>query len=454
MTGAETVLVAIETAEVFEPPPETPEAAAVRLASLSLFEYDRVREAEAKSLEIRVVTLDKEVARIRGQMNADNADDFLADVELWPEPVGGAELLDQLVEAARAHLVLPDGGAEAIALWTLLAHTHDCFSISPVLGITNPTPECGKTTCLTLLGALVPRPCAASNITAAALFRVVEKYQPTLLIDEADTFLKDSAELRGVINSGHQRGNAYVIRTIGDDHDPKQFRTWAPKAVALIGKLPPPLASRAIQIKLRRKTAREEVDPLRADRLGHLEPLARQAARWAADNASALRSAEPAMPKGLFGRAADNWRPLIAIADQAGGEWPGRARRIAEELSSNHSEQMAGIMLLEDMRRIFTDRNEDRLPSKDLAETLSKMEERPWPEWYQGKPITQRQIAKLLEPFGVKPVTIRTTNDTAKGTNWLTSVTSLRGIFHPSHRHKSVKSRASEWMDPSQLRIR
>jgi hypothetical protein len=195
----------------------------------------------------------------------------------------------------------------------------------------------------------------------------------------------------------------------------KQFRTWAPKAVALIGKLPPPLASRAIQIKLRRKTAREEVDPLRADRLGHLEPLARQAARWAADNASALRSAEPAMPKGLFGRAADNWRPLIAIADQAGGEWPGRARRIAEELSSNHSEQMAGIMLLEDMRRIFTDRNEDRLPSKDLAETLSKMEERPWPEWYQGKPITQRQIAKLLEPFGVKPVTIRTTNDTAKG---------------------------------------
>jgi putative DNA primase/helicase len=42
---------------------------------------------------------------------------------------------------------------------------------------------------LTLLGALVPRACPASNITTAALFRAVEKWQPTPLIDEADTFL-------------------------------------------------------------------------------------------------------------------------------------------------------------------------------------------------------------------------------------------------------------------------
>ena len=65
------------------------------------------------------------------------------------------------------------------------------LAISPVLGITSPTPECGKTTCLTLLGALVPRACPASNITTAALFRAVEKWQPTLLIDEADTFLEE-----------------------------------------------------------------------------------------------------------------------------------------------------------------------------------------------------------------------------------------------------------------------
>jgi putative DNA primase/helicase len=234
------------------------------------------------------------------------------------------------------------------------------------------------------------------------------------LIDEADTFLKNSDELRGILNSGHQRSSAYVIRTIGDDHEPKQFRTWAPKAVALIGKLPPTLASRAIHIELRRKTVSESVERLRSDRHDHLEPLRRQASRWVADNAESLRSTDPVMPEALSGRTLDNWRPLIAIADLAGGEWPARARRIAQELGGR-SEPTDGIMLLEDIQRIFIKHGSDRLTSSEMARKLSEMEDRPWPEWHQAKPITPRQIAKLLEPFEVKPGTVRNATGTAKG---------------------------------------
>ncbi len=43
------------------------------------------------------------------------------------------------------------------------------------------------------------------------------------------------------------------------------------------------------------------------------------------------------------------------------------------------------------------------------------MEDRPWPEWKSGKPITLRQVAKLLGPFGIAPSTIRTMAGTAKG---------------------------------------
>jgi uncharacterized protein DUF3631 len=416
MTG-ETILALVDKAEVVKSPPETPGAAVARLASLPPLEYDRVREAEAKNLGVRVVTLDGEVAKVRGQAGAEDsdADNFLADVEPWREPVAGADLLDRLTEMAQAHLVLPHGGAEAIALWILHAHAHNCFGISPVLGVTSPTPECGKTTCLTLLGALVPRACPASNITTAALFRSVEKWQPTLLIDEADTFLKHNDEMRGLLNSGHQRSNAYVIRTTGEDYEPRRFGTWAPKAVALIGRLHPTLASRAIHIELRRKSASESIKPLRSDRLEHLEPLRRQAARWVVDNANRLRWADPVMPPTFLNRVADNWRPLIAIADLAGGEWPTRARRIAQELGGGRTEQTTGIMLLEDIQRTFIDRGADRLPSAEMAEALSKMEDRPWPEWQQGKPITPRQIAKLLGPFGVAPASIRTGSDTAKG---------------------------------------
>ena len=271
MTGPETVMAAIEAAESFEAHSETFDEAVARLASLSALEYEQIREAEAKRLKIRLVVLDEEVKKAWSRTGAEVSDaaDFLINPEPWPEPVNVARLLDNITQLARAHLVLPKGAAEVIALWVLHAHAHNCFGISPVLGITSPTPECGKTTCLTLLGALVPRACQASNITTAALFRAVEEWQPTLLIDEADTFLKNSDELRGVLNSGHQRSSAYVIRTTGEAHEPKRFRTWAPKVVALIGKLPATLASRAIP-ELRHQ----------------------------------------------------NWRPLIAIADLADGEWP------------------------------------------------------------------------------------------------------------------------------------
>jgi putative DNA primase/helicase len=76
-------------------------------------------------------------------------------------------------------------------------------------------------------------------VTAPVVFRAVEKWKPTLLIDEADTFLHDSDELRGVLNSGHNRRSAIIIRTVGEDHEPKQFSTWCPKVISKIGKLPP-----------------------------------------------------------------------------------------------------------------------------------------------------------------------------------------------------------------------
>ena len=346
-----------------------------RLARLSPLEYDRAREREAKALGVRVGTLDLEVATLRKRAGDEAGSGGLwQDPEPWPEAVAGADLLDALAGTFERHVVAPTGAVNAFALWTLFAHAHDAAYISPILALTSPTAECGKTTVLTLLGALVPRPLAASNITAAALFRAVEKWAPTLLIDEADTFLQDSDELRGVINSGHNRGAAFVIRTVGDSHDPKQFKTWAPKAIALIGKLKETIASRSIHIELRRMTPGDSVEPVRPDRLGHLQPLLRQAARWAEDHLEALRRADPIMPAALVGRAADNWRTLLAIADAAGGDWPDRARRAAEALTaSTTAGQAAGIMLLADIpSRICLKGSRKANPDKERDPTTGR----------------------------------------------------------------------------------
>ena len=159
---------------------------------------------------------------------------------------------------------------------------------------------------------------------------MVEAYRPALLVDEADTFLRDNDELRGVINSGHRRGGA-VLRTVGDDHEPRAFSTYSACAIALIGKLPDTLYDRAVVIDLKRRLPEEKIAPFRPDRAGDLDVLARQLARWARDHADRIAEVDPEMPAGIFNREADNWRPLVAIAQVAGGDWPKRARKAVEQ---------------------------------------------------------------------------------------------------------------------------
>jgi hypothetical protein len=43
------------------------------------------------------------------------------------------------------------------------------------------------------------------------------------------------------------------------------------------------------------------------------------------------------------------------------------------------------------------------------------MEDRPWPEYKFGKPITAAQVARLLKPFGIEPRKHRIGADTHRG---------------------------------------
>jgi putative DNA primase/helicase len=248
------------------------------------------------------------------------------------------------------------------------------------------------------------------------VFRVVEAYRPTLLIDEADTFLPENEELRGILNSGHRQGGS-VIRTVGEEFEPRSFSTYAACAIALIGKLPGTLADRSVPIELRRRRPDETVEQFRFDRTDHLDVLARKARRWATDHASYIRCADPAMPDGVFNRVADNWRPLLAIADAAGGEWPERARRAVQvNGTAAGADQSRGVLLLSDIRDIFLQHRVNRLASSSLVGALIALEDRPWSEWRGGRPLSTNGLARLLDPYGISPQTIRTSpTDTPKG---------------------------------------
>ena len=110
----------------------------------------------------------------------------------------------------------------------------------------------------------------------------------------------------------------------------------------------------------------------------------------------------PKMPD-LNDRAADNWRPLLAIADLAGVTWPKEARRAACLLSGEEQDGAIGVELLRDIRSAFGDG--DVIRSSDLVAQLTADPERPWAEWKHGRPLTQKQLAGLLAPFHIISLT-------------------------------------------------
>jgi putative DNA primase/helicase len=234
-----------------------------KLAQMPRIDYDRVRKQTAKELGIQIKTLDDEVKleRIKTKANSASTNGVLfKEIEPWQESVDVGALLNELTKIFKRFVVLPEYSDLVMALWVCFTWCIDAANTAPILAISSPEKRCGKTTVLSLLNLLVKKPLSTSNITPAALFRTIEEYKPTLLIDEADTFIKQSDDLRGILNSGHTRSTAFVLRTIGDDHIPKAFNTWGAKAIALIGKLSDTLHDRSIVISLKRKLSHERTE--------------------------------------------------------------------------------------------------------------------------------------------------------------------------------------------------
>ncbi|MBX6747556.1 MAG: DUF3631 domain-containing protein, partial [Acetobacteraceae bacterium] len=294
------------------------------------------------------------------------------------------------------------------------------------------------------------------------VFRTVEALRPlTLLVDEADSFLGDNEELRGILNSGFEKSGEVVrVVEMKEEWRPIRFATFCPVALAGIGALPGTLEDRAVPVALQRKAAAETVMKLRTPGArAALHDLARKLARWAADRRRYLPT-DPAVPDAMGDREGDIAVPLLAVADDAGGEWPGRARRALLNIygvrAAKEGTMEAGALLLADIKALFNGTSATQLPSARIVEHLGTLEERPWPEWRHGRPMTAPQLARALAPFGIRPGTIRTGRTTAKGyykesfaeawTRYLpqeNSSPAREGGSEPSHRHTLGNSRLS-----------
>ena len=386
-----------------------------KLAKLDELEYERVYKDKAKELEVSTQFLNKKVEQVKAFQSKEK-DNIVENIEPFDGNVCGVELANKIESLFDRFVFLPQGGSTAISLWIMGTYVFNSFRIFPNIAITSPERRCGKSSTLDIIEALSYKSLLTSNITPAAIFRLIEKYQPTLLIDEADTFVSGrNDDMIGIINSGHAKNRAVIIRTVGENYESKKFSTWSPKVFASIKSLQPTVMDRSIEVKLRRKTIHEIVDRLPVNFKDDCLEVRSKLLKWGLGHQDDIRFAKVSLPRIENDRAMDNWHPLFCIASKLDNEWIDKCIKSYKILTFNKDEKSHQIQLLEDIAEIFEVTNYERIFTTELISHLIQMEEKPWVDWLRGKPINANALSKMLAGFDISSTTLRRDYNRKKG---------------------------------------
>lgn len=392
-----------------------------RLAAMPELDYQRVRKDEAKKLGgVKVGVLDKLVAAKRNDAaQTDVANDVVEVLEPWPRPVNGDDLLKQMVKIINKHTVLPPDSDVALSLWLLASYCMGVWSLFPKVLISSPDKRCGKSTLLEILEVFAHRALMASNISSSAVFRCIELFTPTLILDEADTFMKNNPEMNGILNAGHKKRMAFTVRNeaVDGNYIPTRFNVWCPQIIAGIGRQQGTLHDRSICIDMKRKTDKETVDKVPSDGYEQGINFRRKCMRWAADNHAALINPQVKVPACGNDRTQDNWQPLYAVAEVVGRKWLKKAKKayFALNIAANNAPISLGEELLTDVRTVFSEQTAEHMFSTNLVKELVTLEGRPWADMGNEVPLNQNKLAKLLKAYDCQTRDVRINGTVKKG---------------------------------------
>ena len=333
-----------------------------------------------------------------------------------PQPI------DEVLTFLKRFVAYPsEHAAVAHALWVVHTHLMDAWESTPRIAFLSPEPASGKSRALEACELLVPSPVNAVNVSVAYLFRKVgdEDGRPTILYDEVDTVFTKAGEnedIRGLLNAGHRK-HSVVGRCVvyGNRIETEETPAYCAVALAGLGDLPDTILTRSVVIRMRRRLPTERVEPYRQrDVREQADALRDRIATWAGAVHHDVGEARPVFPPGVADRDADVWEALLAVADAAGGEWPGRARRASEYLvaQSKHSTPSLGVRLLADLQLVFG--QQDRLGTEAILKKLQAIDEAPWAD-LRGKPLDARGLATRLKPYGIASKNLRNGDGVLKG---------------------------------------
>lgn len=329
------------------------------------------------------------------------------------------------VKAFLSRFVIYPSEYELIAHTAWIVHTHlmDEWDTTPRLAFLSSEPASGKSRALEVTAQLVPRAIEPVNVSPAYLFRRTASAdgRPTILHDEIDTVFgpkaKDNEDVRGFINAGYRKHSKYG-RCVGKNG---QFTTedipaYCAVAVAGLGNLPDTILSRSVIVRMKRRAPHEAVEPFRVSKF-EAEALAisQHIEQWASQRKDLLANMKP-LPPEVTDRDADVWEALIAIGDCADEHWSQAIRVTAVTLVTLKREapQSLGILLLNDIRAIFDNKNVQSISTKELLFELTNLTTSPWAD-LENRLLNDRKLSAILKPYGVGSDTIRVGESICKG---------------------------------------
>ena len=314
-----------------------------------------------------------------------------------------------------------------LAMWALHTWVFEYQNTTPYIYLSSQEKQSGKSLTLEVLETITKNPVKSTDMTPAVMFRLIDKFKPTIMLDEVDTIFNGKANehMRGLINTGYKKGGNVYRCDASTELGVVPYSTFSPKILAGIDNkcLPDTIADRCIPIKLTR-ISQEDIDSDRVETF-YAEDAEEEANALLdkmvdatiaiVDKVSGIR---PDEMKNIKPRQWEISRPLVSLAmliDPSGELESDLKSALVEAFESEDSVQNLSVLqtVLTDIKEIFDDMITlgDKFPDKIHTDAIiSKLNEKSGGERWTGK-----LLSKVLEPIKIRPTTIRRGNQVLKG---------------------------------------
>jgi hypothetical protein len=272
------------------------------------------------------------------------------------------------------------------------------FKTTPYLSFYGP-PASGKTWSMEVLAAICYRGFLVTNITPATLFRIAQEYQPTLFLDEIQTYnQKDKSDIISLLNNGYRRGQVVPrlkVNKLTGEEQMVFYRPFCAKGFAGTEETTKTLATRALRFVMTRpsRPVKMEIDEEEAEKLR--SQLFQYRLACLSNSISPVPVNVPEEYK-TYGRNIEIVYPLITVAPenlkpqfyQLAGSL--ETQRMEEEASSLEASVFRALIAVHQLAG-----NEVFLPLAAIADHVNLHTE-------SKMPLEPRTIAKVVEKLGFK----------------------------------------------------